>query len=75
MDLNVRVRNLQITLQERCRKHINAIKMFNNNNNNKNNKDELIKKASIYILFTFFLMRHFVMNTKHSQTHLYDKSI
>ncbi len=39
MDLNVKVRNLQITLQERCRKHINAIKLLYNNNNNNNNSN------------------------------------
>lgn len=67
MDLNIKARQLQITLQERCRKHIAALKAYGN--------DDAIKKASTYIIFTFFLMRHFIMNTKYKTAHIYDKAI
>lgn len=69
MDLNVKVRNLQLTLQERCRKHIKAIERHEGPNS------EAVKKASAYIIFTFFLMRHYIMNTRFSFLPIYDKYI
>ena len=59
MDLNVKMRNLQLTLQERCRKHIKAIRKY------KGEEGQAIKEATSYIIFTFFLMRHYIMNTKY----------
>lgn len=66
MDLNVSMRSLQLTLQERCRKHIKSIQQY---------QPEKVKKASPYIIFTFFMMRHFLMNTKYSNQLIYDKFI
>lgn len=69
MDLNVRVRGIQLTLQERCKKHLKAIEKY------KRADSDAVKRASPYIVFTFFLMRHFIMNTRFTKDVLYDKAI
>lgn len=69
MDLNVKVRSLQLTLQERCRKHVKALNRY------RHGVKESLKKVHSYIMFTFYLMRHFIMNTKYQRQLMYDKSV
>lgn len=55
--------------------NIDNIITIDNVINNNSNDGLLIKRAQSYIMFTFYLMRHFVMNTKYVYRLKYDKSI
>ena len=69
MDYNIRVKGLQVTLQERCRKHLQSLEKY------KDGKSDSIKKATPYIIFTYYLISHFILNTKFGSDRIYDKSI
>lgn len=70
MDGNVKVRNLQITLQERCRKHIQALQKYK-----QSKSSDSIKRSTPYIIFSYYLISHFILNTNFGGERVYDKSI
>jgi hypothetical protein len=67
LDIGVKTQNIQMTLQDRCRRHIQVLKNLGS--------EACIKKASLYILFTFFLMRHYIMCVKYARSPSYDKTL
>ena len=69
MDLNAKTRLLQITLQERSKQHLQAIKKYFGS------MEEEMKNARSYLILTFLLMRHFTLNTKPDLPYLYDQSV
>lgn len=70
MDSNVKVKNLQITLQERCRKHLQALEKYKESKNT-----DCIKKSTPYIIFSYYLISHFILNTRFDSERVYDKAI
>lgn len=69
MDLTPHFRKLQLALQDRCRRHLHILREFHSelsssqaeNNENIINQSYM-KKARSYVIFTFMLMQHFLLN-------------
>lgn len=64
--MSFKLRNLQLILQERCKKHIKAVREIMQGEVNMDGKgvieNKWIDKAKPYIVLSFLMMKHFLLN-------------
>ena len=63
-------RNLQVALQERCRQHLRALTCCG-----EEAALDLRKRAKPYLIVTFLMMKHFLLNNNYSNTLHWDLNV
>lgn len=57
--MSFRLRNLQLILQERCKKHLRVVREVMRG---ERGEEGCLERAKLYIVLSFLMMKHFLLN-------------